>query len=160
MDGNRLQRGGGVMFDVCSFVEWGYRPWSGNFFVQVLNNTVDQGRFMGKYVEQNWTLGYTGTGYYRKDLRGAIGDLGHVYRGTVHKNDSTISFWDRVHDNTLEKYDGPMVDVGMVVEGNQFDSCKFGISVGDGVSGVLRDNKFKNVETPVRIKAHSDVQRK
>ena len=160
VDGNRLQRGGGVMFDVCSFVEWGYRPWSGNFFVQVLNNTVDQGRFMGKYVEQNWTLGYTGTGYYRKDLRGAIGDLGHVYRGNVHKNDSTISFWDRVHDNTLEKYDGPMVDVGMVVEGNQFDSCKFGISVGDGVSGVLRDNKFKNVETPVRIKAHSDVQRK
>lgn len=157
VDGNRMQRGGGVMFDVCSFVEWGYRPWSGNFFVQVLNNTVDQGRFMGTYVEQNWTLGYTGTGYYRKDLRGTIGDLAHVYRGNIHQNDSTISFWDRVHDNTLDKYDGPMVDVGMVVEDNQFSHCKFGISIGDGVSGVLRDNKFNNVEIPVRIKDHADV---
>lgn len=160
VDGNRMQRGGGVQFDVCSFVEWGYRPWSGNFFVQILNNTVDQGRFMGKYVEQNWNLGYSGTGYYRKDLRGAVGDLGHVFRGNLHKNDSTISFWDRVHDNTLEHYDGPLVDVGMVVEGNRFEHSRFGISVGDGVSGLLRANRFKGVETPVRVKDHSDVLQK
>ena len=159
-DGNRMQRGGGVMFDVCSFVEWGYRPWSGNFFVQVLNNTVDQGRFMGKYVEQNWTLGYTGTGYFRKDLRGTIGDLGHVYRGNLHRNDATISFWDRVHDHTLDHYDGPTVDVGMVVEANRFADSKLGISIGDGVSGVLRSNQFRNVETPVRVKEHSDVLQK
>jgi hypothetical protein len=152
VDGNRMQRGGGVLFDVCSFTEWGYRPWSGNFFVQVLNNVADQGRFMGKYVEQNWTIGYTGTGYYRKDLRGTIGDLGHVYRGNLHKNDSTISFWDRVHDDTLETYNGPVVDLGMVVEANRFEDCKFGISVGEGVSVVVRGNQFRNVDTPTRFK--------
>jgi len=157
VDGNRLQRSGGIVFDVCSFTEFGYRPWSGNYFEQVLNNTVDQGRFMGKYVEQNWTIGYTGTGYYRKDLQGTVGDLAHVYRGNLHQNDSTISFWDRIHDNTLESYHGPMVDLGTVVEANRFENSKFGISVGDGVSAVLRHNQFKNVETPVRVKEHSDV---
>lgn len=152
VDGNRMQRGGGVQFDVCSFVEWGYRPWSGNFFVQVLNNSLDQGRFMGKYVEQNWTLGYIGTGYYRKDLRGTIGDLGHIYRGNLLKNDSTISFWDRVHDDTLDAYHGAPVDVGMVVEENRSENSRIGISVGEGVSAVVRNNSFKNVETPVRYK--------
>ncbi len=65
-----------------------------------------------------------------------------------------------VHDNTLEHYDGPLVDVGMVVEGNRFEHSRFGISVGDGVSGLLRANRFKGVETPVRVKDHSDVLQK
>lgn len=154
VDGNHMQRGGGVMFDVCAFPN---RPWSGNFHVQVLNNTVDQGRFMGKYTDQNWTLGYTGTGYYRAGLQGAIGDLGHIFRGNLHQNDATISFWDRVHDGTIDHYDGPVVDVGMVIEDNRFADCKMGISVGEGVSGVLRGNTFNNVDTSVRIKKNSDV---
>ena len=154
VDGNRLQRGGGVMFDVVSAAD---RPWSGNFFVQVLNNTLDQGRFMGKYVAGNWTMGYTGTGFLRKDLRGAIGDLGFVFRGNLQQNDAPLSFWDRVEDQTLERYDGPKVDVGMVVEDNRCRNCKVGISVGDGLSGALRGNKFENVEIPVRVKENSDV---
>jgi hypothetical protein len=155
VDGNELQRGGGIMFDVVSAA---HRPWSGNYFAIVMNNTIDQGRFMGKYVMDNWTLGYTGTGFKRDLLRGSIGDLGHVYRGNLHTNDAAISFWDRMaKEQIFENYTGPFVDVGMVVEENRFENCKIGISVGEGVSGVVKNNKFKNVDTPIRVKDHSDI---
>lgn len=153
VDGNSMTRGGGVEFAICSF---SYRPWSGNFFMQVLNNSVDQGRYMGKYhenAENTWTLGFTGTQGYQREMikNGTIGDLAHIYRGNYNTNDASIAFFDLMFGKDDSFHNGEIIDKGMVVEENRFENCKFGINVGKGVSGVLRNNKFKNVETPLRI---------
>ena len=125
----------------------------GNYFVLVLNNTVDEGRYMG--AKASWNAGISGTeGYFADTLRGTIGSLGHVYQNNSYTNDASMVFWDKI-----EKYSGPRVDVGMVIEDNMFKDCKFGITFGDGISGVIKNNKFENVETPVRVKIHSDIIR-
>jgi hypothetical protein len=155
VDGNSLARGGGVMFDQCAFSP--DRAWSGNYFNQILNNHLDQGRFLSNYVGGVWTLGYTGTGYCREFNKGQIGNLGHIYRNNLSTNDAAISFWDRVCDNTRLNYTGPLVDVGMVVEDNWFKNCRIGISAGDGVSGVIRGNQFQNVDTKVRLSKGAQI---
>jgi len=155
VDGNSMTRGGGVMFDECAYSN--DRPWSGNFFNQILHNRVDQGRYNNQITGRVWTIGYTGTGYCREFNRGVIGNLGHIYRGNLSTNDAAISFWDRVSDNTLHNYKGPLVDVGMVVEDNWFKDCNLGISVGDGVSGVIRGNNFNNVETKIRKSERAEM---
>ncbi len=149
VDGNSMTRGGGVMFDQCAYTP--DRAWSGNFFNQILNNHLDQGRFLSNYVGGVWTLGYTGTGYCREFNKGQIGNLSHIYRNNLSTNDAALSFWDRVCDNTRLNYTGPLVDVGLVVEDNWFKNCRIGISAGDGVSGVIRGNQFQNVDTHVRL---------
>lgn len=157
-DGNKMTRAGGVLFDLLSVASWTNRQWGGNYFNQVLNNSVDEGRFVGNYVHQNWTLGYSGTVYFRETLKGGTGNLGHIYRGNLHTNDSSLAFWVRVHDKS-ENYQGPLVDVGMIVEENRFQDCMYGVSLGNAVSGVLKNNCFKNVETPFKTKDNGDLIR-
>lgn len=174
IDGNTMTRGGGVMFDVCSFSK--DRAWSGNYFNQVLHNRVDQGRYNNHIVNGVWTIGYTGTGYYRMfNEGGIIGNLGHIYRDNLCINDAAISFWDREFGPRLEKpgpnganrirynsekrgYNKEPSDVGMVVESNWFKDCNLGISVGQGVLGVERDNRFLNVDIPFRLSSGTDMK--
>ena len=173
VDGNTMTRGGGVMFDVCSFSK--DRAWSGNYFNQVLHNRVDQGRYNNHIVNGVWTIGYTGTGYYRMfNEGGVIGNLGHIYRGNLCTNDAAISFWDREfgpnlkevgdnganrirYDSEKRNYDKEPSDVGMVVESNWFKDCNLGISVGQGVLGVERNNHFLNVDIPIRRSKGTDM---
>lgn len=173
VDGNTMTRGGGVMFDVCSSVK--DRAWSGNYFNQVVHNHLDQGRYNNHIVNEGWTIGYTGTGYYRMfNEGGIISNLGHIYRDNLFTNDAALSFWDRefgpnlkeigangasrIRYNSEERnYDKAPSDVGMVVENNWFKDCNLGISVGQGVLGVARNNHFLNVDTPTRRSDGTDM---
>jgi len=155
VDGNSMTRGGGVVFDECAYTP--SRAWSGNYFHQILNNRVDQGRFNNHVVGKVWTIGYSGTGGYREFNGGVISHLGHIYRGNLSTNDAAISFWDRVTDGDPNNYKGSLIDVGMVVEDNWFKDCNLGISVNDGVSGVIRGNNFNNVDTKIRESDGADV---
>lgn len=165
VDGNSMVRCGGVMLEKVAYTP--LRAWSGNYFDQILHNKVDQGRYDNPINANGfgWTRGYCGTGGYREFGGGTIANLGHIYRGNLSANDCAIAFWDKVLDNWNKTpdnpeyyiYNGPLVDVGMVVEGNWFKNCKLGISVGDAVSGVERGNIFNNVNTKVRRSSKSDM---
>jgi len=149
VDGNRLTRSGGVMFDTCSF---DYRPWSGVYFMQVLRNVVDQGRYHG-HIGDVWTTGYTGTGYYRSFLDGVFANVGHVFRDNLHKNDSGMAFWSREYFRDGQKPTGATTDVGLVIEDNRFENSQIGIDMREGVSAVLKNNVFDNVDEQVRYAA-------
>jgi hypothetical protein len=45
----------------------------------------------------------------------------------------------------------------MVVESNWFKDCHLGISVGQGVLGVERHNRFNNVDVPIRRSGGTDM---
>lgn len=154
VDGNYLERAGGVQFSVVTHES---RPWSGNYFISILNNTVTEGRFFETNTHQNWTIGRTGTtGYDRRNLRGCIGSLGQVYRNNNFIDDSSIAFWD-LKKSKYDDEQGSLVDVATIVEDNKFRDCVSGISVGSRVSAVLRHNQFINVENPITIKESADV---
>jgi len=146
IDGNRLTRSGGVMFDTCSF---DYRPWSGVYFMQVLRNVVDQGRYHG-HIGDVWTTGYSGTGYYRTFLDGCLANVGHIFRGNLNTNDSGLAFWAREYFRDNQKPTGATTDVGLVIEDNRFKDSQIGIDMRDGVSAVLKNNLFDNVDEHVR----------
>ncbi len=145
IDGSHLTRSGGVVIDTCSIG----RPWSGAQFMQVLRNVVDQGRFHG-HIGDVWTTGYTGTGYYRSYLDGCLANVGHVFRGNLQKNDSGIAFWVREYLKKGQKRTETTTDIGLIVEENHFKNCQIGIDIGTGVSAVLKDNVFDNVDQHVR----------
>lgn len=140
IDGNVMRRAGGVQI---LQVNGSYREWSGNFFVQVLHNTVSEGRFYGGILT-SWTAGISGTIGVCKPTRG-IGNLGIIFRGNRHENDSAI--WLRAGQLPL---DSAPVDVGVVVEDNLFARSKVGIEIGCGVDVVVRNNQFEHVTEKIR----------
>lgn len=149
VDGNRLTRSGGIVFDTCSFDS---RPWSGVYFMQVLRNVVDQGRFHG-HIGDVWTTGYSGTGYYRTFLDGVLANVGHVFRHNLHKNDSGMAFWAREYFRDGQVPSKATTDVGLVVEENRFEDSQIGIDMRDGVRAVLKNNVFDNGDEHVRREA-------
>jgi hypothetical protein len=146
IDGNRLTRSGGVVLDTCSF---DYRPWSGVYFMQVLRNVVDQGRFHG-HIGDVWTTGYSGTGYYRTFLDGCLANVGHIFRENLNMNDSGLAFWAREYFRDNQNPTEATTDVGLIIEENCFKDCKIGIDIRDGVRAIVRRNSFDNVDVPVR----------
>jgi len=77
---------------ICSFCEWGYRL-ERNFFVQVLNNTVDQD-VHGQVCRSNWTWDTPVLRPARRDR-----DLGIFIEATSIRT-TRYTFWDRVHDRS------------------------------------------------------------
>ena len=54
-----------------------------------------------------------------------------------------------------EKWQEPLVDVGIVIEDNKIKDSMIRIEIGTGVSAVLRENTFQNVDQSLLLKGSS-----
>ena len=133
IDGNKLYENGGVLMEDLSGIG---ETWSsaGEIFGQILNNRVYRSR---AFYSNSATIGLLG---------GSTHDttLSVVIRNNVAEDDCTFTALPR---RTHE--DGSFSYRGVVFENNLAKNSDCGIELGDGVSVVLRGNKFENVTNPI-----------
>ena len=138
IDGNRLALSGGIdIGDVGA--EWTYREWAGNYRIQILNNTVAEGRYHG-----NWPLAqalhiFQGIIGLQGGASVGVGGLDWVLRNNRTETDALIG----IVPPARARYRG------IILEDNRSVASRTGIRVGAGVSGVLRGNTSEGVERPL-----------
>ena len=133
VDGNDLCDNGGVVMEDLS----GCGPtWNsaGEIFAQILNNRVTRGR---GFYSNSAAIGLLGGETHDSTLSVVI-------RGNTSEDDCTLTALPR-----RKHEDGSFSYRGVVFENNVSRNCAYGIELGDGVSAVLRNNTFENVDQPI-----------
>ena len=138
IDGNRLALSGGINIgDVGA--AWTYREWAGNYRIQILNNTVVEGRYHG-----DWPVGralhiFQGLIGLQGGASVGVGGLDWVLRNNRTETDALIAMVPP----------GEADYRGMILEENRSVDSRIGIRVGPGISGVLRGHASQGVERPL-----------
>ena len=130
IDGNWLHDNGGVLMEDLS----GCGPtWNcaGEIFGQILNNRVTRAR---GFYSNSATIGLLGGETHDSTIS-------VVVRGNTAEDDCTFTALPR-----RDHKDGSMSYRGVVFENNVSRNSVCGIEIGDGVSAVVRNHKFENVD--------------
>ena len=133
VDGNLLCDNGGILMEDLSGVGETWQS-AGELFGQILNNRVYRGR---AFYSNSSTVGLLGGSTH--DTTVSV-----IVRGNVAEDDTTYTALPRrTHENGEFSYRG------IVFEDNLSRNSEYGIELGDGVSVVLRGNRFENVATEI-----------